>query len=78
MQPQAIFGISVLLGFVVWGMIGRDTSGRHSEGDHALRRYDRCSCCTPLDTSGWRFSCRVWFRPTCRTLTRGPLRMGTL
>jgi hypothetical protein len=22
MQPQAIFGISVLLGFVVWGMIG--------------------------------------------------------
>ena len=22
MQPQAMFGISVLLGFVVWGMIG--------------------------------------------------------
>jgi hypothetical protein len=42
MTPQAIFGISVLLGLVVWGLIGAHTSGP------ALRGKPRAEAFRPL------------------------------
>ena len=43
MQPQVIFGITVLLGLVVWGMIGARYILPRFGIDHVLRRFAACN-----------------------------------
>jgi hypothetical protein len=62
MRQQAIFGVSVLFGFVVWGILGAQYVWP------ALRRRSRLDAL--FDSWDWRSSYLVWSRPTCQRRSR--------